>query len=253
MSVKLPYIQFYPADWTADTRIMSLSARGAWLELIIAMHVRGRVDSVSGSPERLAGLIGCSQEEFLAVLKELKENDIADIADDCNGNVTVTCRRFKNENSEREKTNNRVRKFRSNGIVTEMKRSCNGDVTRESTEDRVQKENIPLAGDTKESTHSNDFPHSVEDVIELSKDILCAMPCSREQAEAYFTDRVSRDWIPYGQQRQMRSQAQICADLKKWLMRDRNNAKERMRNGDNRHNFANDASQYDPADDGSNV
>ena len=32
MANKMPFMQFYPIDWSIDTRILSLSARGAWLE-----------------------------------------------------------------------------------------------------------------------------------------------------------------------------------------------------------------------------
>ena len=116
------------------------------------------------------------------------------------------------------------------------------------------KENISLAGDTKESAPAFDFPHSVDEVIALSQNPLCGMPCSLEQAEAYFTDRVSRDWIPYGQQRQIRNQTQLAADLKKWLMRDLNNERERKaKNANDSRHYTNDASQYDAADDGSNI
>ena len=89
--------------------------------------------------------------------------------------------------------------------------------------------------------------------MELAKHPWCGMPCSKEQAEVYFTDRVSRDWIPYGQQRPLHSMAQVCADLKKWLMRDRNNENERkLKNASNSRHIANDPGDYDPADDGSN-
>ena len=255
MSTKLPFIQFYPVDWSADTRILSLAARGAWLEMIIAMHVRGRTDAVSGTPARLAGLIGCSEEEFLSILEELKANDVADISE-CNGVVTVVCRRLKSEKSERENTRDRVRRCRSNGAVTEKKQECSEEVTVVRVQS-TEKEN-PLTG-VKEKTlqppHTFQFPHSKEEVIKLAENPWCGMPCSEEQANAYLTDRVSRDWIPYGQQKQIHSLAQLCADLKKWLLRDKNNENERkMRNGklDSRA-ITNDASQFDPADDGSNI
>ena len=89
MANNMPYLQFYPADWSADTRILSLAARGAWLELIIAMHVRGRTSKISGTIKRLAGLVGCSEEEFEEVLKELEEQEIADVSRECNGDVTT--------------------------------------------------------------------------------------------------------------------------------------------------------------------
>ena len=254
MSTKLPFIQFYPVDWSADTRILSLSARGAWLEMIIAMHVRGRTDTVSGTPARLAGLIGCSETEFLSVLEELKTNDIAEITE-CNGVVTVVCRRLKSEKNERENTRERVKRHRCNGDVTEMKQDCSEDVTVGRVQS-TEKEN-PLTG-VKEKTlhqpHTFEFPKSVKEVLKLAEHPWCGMKCTEEQANAYFTDRVSRAWIPYGQQKPISSMAQICADLKKWLMRDQNEIKERKtRNGNDTRFINNESSSYDESDDGSNI
>ncbi len=127
-------LEFYPADWSADTRILSLAARGAWLELIAAMHVSGRTSSVTGSMERLSGLIGCSVQELKDVLAELEKQDIAEVSRECNGDVTITCRRFRREQIEREQTRERVKKYRSENSVTEMSRECNGDVTAMSRE-----------------------------------------------------------------------------------------------------------------------
>ena len=224
MSNKMPYLQFYPADWTADTRILSLAARAAWFELILAMHVRGQADSVTGTPARIAGLIGCSEEEFLPILEELKANDICDIVTDCNGDVTLTCRRLKNANSERKKTADRVRKFRCNADVTPRARN---------PEPEPDKESISV-GDTKESTPAPDesgdiFPQSKEEVIELAKSPVVGLPCTPEQADAYFTDRVIKDWTPYGQAR-LKTRQQVAFDLKKWLVRDQNEKRERKKN-----------------------
>ena len=256
MATKMPFLQFYPADWAADTRILSLSARGAWLELICAMYVRGRTDTVSGTPERLAGLIGCTKDEFLSALEELKSNDIADI-EECNGVVTVTCRRFREEKNEREKTNSRVKKFRE----TQMKRDCNGESNESVTGDisyiRVQNKEITLASDKEKALQEDFLPHSIDDVIELAKHPYCGMPCSWEQASAYFTDRVQRDWIPHGQNSRLNTIYRVAADLKKWLMRDQNKTNGRQ-NGNNNGKrdvrvISNDPAKFDPADDGSNI
>ena len=122
-------LEFYPADWNADTRILSLAARGAWLELIAAMHVSGRTSSVSGSMERLSGLVGCSVQELKDVLAELEKQDIAEVSRECHGDVTITCRRFRREKIERENAAERKRKERENNRVTAMSRECHGDVT----------------------------------------------------------------------------------------------------------------------------
>ena len=240
---KYPFLQFYPADWIADTRILSLPARSVWLELILAMHQRGRVGTLSGTVERLAGLCGCSAEEMTAALTELRSTGTADVLRDCHGIVTVTCRRMQAKQHQRYEDTERQRKSR-------LSRQCHANVTPHSTEDIVQnKENIPV-GDIKEKPPADDFlPHSIEDVLELAGSVFCGMPCTREQADAYFTDRVARDWIPHGQHFRLKNKTQIAADLKKWLLRDKN---ERRKDGNPHRDFTNDPAGYDEADDGSN-
>ena len=241
---KYPYVQFYQADWIADTRILSLPARAVWLELILAMHQRGRTGTLTGTTERLAGLCGCSVPELTGALEELVATGTADMSRNSHGLVTVICRRMQHEQAERDSNTERQRKSR-------LSRNCHAIVTGHSTEDRVQrKENIPV-GDIKEKPPADDpIPHSIEDVLEIAGTVFCGLPCSREQADAYFTDRVARDWIPHGQSLQLKNKTQIAADLKKWLMRDKN---ERRNKGGNPHRyFTNNPAGYDPADDGSN-
>jgi len=123
-------------------------------------------------------------------------------------------------------------------------------------ERRETETNIPLAGDYPPAHTEDPYPHSVDEVIALSKLPWCAMRCTKEQAEAYFTDRLAKDWTPYGQDR-MKSKVQICADLKKWLMRDQNktNGKQNGNNNGKRdvRVISNDPAKFDPADDGSNI
>ena len=243
MASKMPYLQFYPADWIADTRILSLPARAVWLELILAMHQRWRVGTLTGSTERLAGLVGCSVPELDAALAELSETDTAEVLRDCNGVVTVTCRRMKNENSEREKIKIRVRDFR-------MKRECNANVTPDSTEYRkVHTQSADADAHTREE---DPIPHSVEDVLELAQTVFCGLPCTREQADAYFTDRVCRDWTPALQQSRLKTQTQIAADLKRWLMRDQKEKVKRKERRDGVH-IDNDPNAYNPDHDGSDI
>ena len=137
MAAKYPFMQFYPSDWIADTRMLTLAARGAWLELILAMHLHGRTDSVSGTPESLARLIGCSGSEIMPILDELQNNSVAVVSRDCHGNVTVTCRRLQREQHQRCIDTARQRKNR-------LSRFCHASVTPDISEVIVQKvQNIP--------------------------------------------------------------------------------------------------------------
>ena len=243
MANNMPYIQFYPADWSADTRILSLAARGAWLELIMAMHVRGRTSKIVGTVRRLAGLVGCSEEEFEEVLEELEEYGVADVSRDCHGDVTVTCRRFKKSENEREKAAERKRRERENDSVTAMSRDCHGDVTAYISEPEYIEKEIPLTGD-KEKENSRtlqNYPSSVEEILQIASYPQCGLPCTKEQADAYFCDRIRKDWIPNGMRNKIKVSA-IPADLKTWLLRDKN--KEMERNSKNGNTLRHNAEDY---------
>ena len=132
MAVKYPFMQFYPSDWIADTRMLSLSARAVWLEIILAMHQHGRTGTLTGTTERLAGLVGCSAEEINLALEELNEAGTAEVTRDCNGVVTVVCRRMKAEHNERLRVAEEMR-------VTRMFRKYDSNVTPDISEYIFQK------------------------------------------------------------------------------------------------------------------
>ena len=96
----MPKVQFCKldiADWMSDTRVLSLAARGAWLELILNMTAR-RTDTVSGTTAAVSGIIGCSEEELDVVLSELEQNNIAEIIEEPDTDIVyIVCRRLKRE------------------------------------------------------------------------------------------------------------------------------------------------------------
>jgi len=96
MAAELPYMQFYPADHLRDTRILSLAARGAWMDLVCAMwHPRVR-GVLSMRLHALARLLGATFEETEDILAEFIEAGVADVTR--NGqNVTIACRRIMRE------------------------------------------------------------------------------------------------------------------------------------------------------------
>ena len=262
----LPYMQFYVNDFDNDTCGMSSAAVGVWVRLLIAMH-RKKCGELSGTLGYLAKITRCTVDELDAALSEFQAEDICYMSrsgnGDCNDVVTVICRRLKREEQKRINTSARVRKYRERKASQPENPDCNATVTpythAYSQSQSTEKEN-PLAGVKEKALHTPafDFPHSVDEVLKLAEHPWCGMLCSKEQAEAYFTDRVSRDWIPYGQQKQISSLAQVCADLKKWLMRDLNNENERKQKNANNSKrdvrvIANDPTEFDPADDGSNI
>lgn len=78
MSAPHPWIKFYPRDWRGDQalRLVSLSARGLWMEMLCIMHEAtpyGHL-TVSAQPVEdaaLARLVGTTVSEVQALLVEL--------------------------------------------------------------------------------------------------------------------------------------------------------------------------------------
>lgn len=77
---KAPAFMFYPKDWMVDTRHLSLAARGAWIELLGAMHLaedRGRLSLTLASYARM---LGCTQDEARDILVELVSTHVVECA-----------------------------------------------------------------------------------------------------------------------------------------------------------------------------
>lgn len=80
MPTKLPFMQFFPRDWTADPalRVVSLAARGLWVELLCLMWQapdRGYLIGGLGAaltPEQIARAVGATPDEVRAMLAELE-------------------------------------------------------------------------------------------------------------------------------------------------------------------------------------
>ncbi|WP_454760599.1 hypothetical protein [Caulobacter segnis] len=73
-----PWMKFYPRDWRGDQalRVVSLSARGLWIEMICIMHEATPYGHLMVGDQplaefALARVVGASVEEIQAMLVEL--------------------------------------------------------------------------------------------------------------------------------------------------------------------------------------
>jgi uncharacterized protein YdaU (DUF1376 family) len=125
----LPFLQFYPGDWLKDTRALSPEAKGAWIDILCALHFSPTRGTLAMTIEGWARMIGQSPEKTRACINELTLLGTCD-CHECNGDVTLECRRMLRESITKEQTRLRVEKKRLRDKrlddETRKKQECNG-------------------------------------------------------------------------------------------------------------------------------
>lgn len=122
---KLPYMQFYPADYLRDTRCLSLAARGAWMDILCTLWNAKQRGKKSLTLEGWAGEIGKPTCDVSLCLLEIERNEICKISHSKDERITIICRRMLREDRARKLMLNRVQKHRDRVL----QRSCNADET----------------------------------------------------------------------------------------------------------------------------
>ena len=136
---KLPFLQFYPSDYLVDTRVLSLAARGAWVDIICVLHASSTRGTSTLPARGWARIMGATEADFQSALSEIEEMKVGDVIRECNGNVSVTCRRMMNESITREQTRLRVQNYRKKHGNKAGNESGNADVTGNKSEVISQK------------------------------------------------------------------------------------------------------------------
>jgi hypothetical protein len=136
---KLPFLQFYPADYLVDTRVLTLTARGAWVDILCILHGSSTRGTTKFPARGWARIMGVPEADFLSALREIEDMKVGDVIRDSNGDVTLTCRRMMNESITRTQTRLRVQNHREKERNAGCNASSNADVTRNKSEVRSQK------------------------------------------------------------------------------------------------------------------
>lgn len=105
-------MKWYPSDWLVNTRTLTLAAKGAWIDIVTALHDSKTYGKMTLSVEAWARVIGTTPDETGRVLTELGSTRVADVVTLANGLVMVGCRRMLREENAREKNRQRVAKHR---------------------------------------------------------------------------------------------------------------------------------------------
>lgn len=135
---KLPYMQFYPADYLRDTRCLSLAARGGWIDILCALWNAPKRGRRTLSIEGWAGEIGKGIEETNRVISELRENEIGKISDEPDGKITIMSSRMVREGKKQAVALKRKQKQRLN----EVSRRCHALNTSLSQQSHAEESEI---------------------------------------------------------------------------------------------------------------
>lgn len=122
--MRLPFIKFYSRDWLGDPqlRMVSLAARGLWIEILCLMHCAkrpGYLETAHGKPinaECLARIIGTSKGDVEAMMAELADHGVPSV-DEATG--AWYSRRMVRDESKREKCGEAGRRGGGNPALQE--------------------------------------------------------------------------------------------------------------------------------------
>jgi hypothetical protein len=154
--MKLPYMQFYVADYLVDTAPLSLAAQGAWMRVLCALHSANPRGTRSMSLEAWARYLSVTPDVTACLFQELMDVGVCENVTTGNASVTLTCRRMLREDVTKEQTRIRVRNHRLAGKRAGKNAagnnggnaSGNADVTDKKSEVRSQKSDKKAAPST---------------------------------------------------------------------------------------------------------
>jgi len=129
---KLPWMKFYPTDWSQDTVALSLAGRGAWITIVCAMWRSEERGKLSMPLAGFCRLLGAAEPETIAVLEELNVTGIASRVTEADKKVTLVCRRMVREHNSYRNHALRQQRYRE-------AHQCDAHVTGEKSEVRSQK------------------------------------------------------------------------------------------------------------------
>ena len=91
---KLPYMQFYPADYLRDTRCLSMASRGAWMDILCTLWHAQKRGQKTLSLEGWSGELGKPSAEVSLYLLDLESNGIGKFIHEKDEKITIISRRM---------------------------------------------------------------------------------------------------------------------------------------------------------------
>jgi len=132
-------MKFFPSNYLGDTRGLSPSAKGIWMDLICYLWQSPTRGKMTAKISDYSRLLGASEKEVLLAMEELSrggmEGGTCQIFKNSHGDVTVISRRISREEKQREDARLRKQREREKENVTQPSPESHG----EKIEDRRKK------------------------------------------------------------------------------------------------------------------
>jgi uncharacterized protein YdaU (DUF1376 family) len=200
----LPYMQFFPADWLQDTRVLSLSSKGAWIDLLCAMWTareRGRIRMRLSAYGRL---IGATDERTAQILDEITDLGIAEREDGDDGSITLWCRRMVRDANELEAQAEQRKQSAANAARTRWAKQRQSEShapgMRSASATQCEPDANPETRSQSSKLHNtargNEPPSSIPTLDEVKRYAPSApVPISVECAVAFHDTQQAEGWI----------------------------------------------------------
>lgn len=134
--MKLPFFQFYPADWLQDTQILSLEEQGAWIKILCALHAaseRGRKMSEDREWKQFLGYPqGDRALELIANLGSVAEIEFK--TEDGKVWITITSRRMMRDEAKRKQELTRKQAYEERNPARHKRSDDDPTVIRQSSD-----------------------------------------------------------------------------------------------------------------------
>ena len=137
-------MQFFPSDWSRDTRALTPAARGIWIDILCALHNSPTRGVLVMDVEAWARVVSASPAETGACIAEIGRRAIAEVESLSNGDVRISCRRMMREEQSREGHAKRQERYRKKASVSDNG-SGNGSKTPASRGDASLQKNDALS------------------------------------------------------------------------------------------------------------
>lgn len=165
---RAPAMQFYIADYIQDTRMLSLPARGAWMECLCQMWISPERGKIEYSCEEFARLFGCGNVESEKVIFELMESGICDAlpkryqdVTKYNQKITIMSRRMLRDEKLRKSNADKQNRYRRKNNTKKLPESNpnsnppSSDYSLHTTNTTVQTPISPLKGEGRVTRKKN--------------------------------------------------------------------------------------------------